>query len=323
MPDRAALIDSFLSGTRWTTAPRATIAGDASARRYLRLGTPPDTAILMDADPATGEDTRPFTRIARYLTGNRLCAPVIIREDAVAGLLLLGDLGPTDFAAHIRTNPDAAPTLYAAATDVLIAAHGLTPPDGLTVMDPDRAAAMLAVVGEWYLPEGDIADLQSLMHDQMARLAGPADRFALRDFHAENLIWRTGTGLDRVGLLDFQDAFVAPAGYDLASLLRDARRAVDPAIVRAETARFAAAAGLDPAAFTTAFHLLAVQRNLRILGIFARLVLRDAKPRYLAFVGHVWRMIGEDLAHPALSDLQSAVSATLPPPDASRLKGLL
>jgi aminoglycoside/choline kinase family phosphotransferase len=153
----------------------------------------------------------------------------------------------------------------------------------------------------------------------LSACAPVADRLALRDFHAENLIWRPAlAGAARVGLLDFQDAFIAPAGYDLVSLLRDARRDVDPKLVQDMIARFTAGTDVGPD-FPAQFACLGAQRNLRILGVFARLAKQAGKTRYLTLIPRVWRNLMLDLAHPALADLRAVVHDLLPPPQPEKM----
>ena len=126
---------------------------------------------------------------------------------------------------------------------------------------------------------------------------------ALRDFHAENLVWRPEReGTDRLGLLDFQDAVLAPPEYDLASLLRDARRDIDDEPARGPPRPLRRAHGArSEARVAAAAAVLGVQRNLRILGVFARLArergqARLPRPRARASCAH----LAADLAHPAL-----------------------
>ena len=134
----------------------------------------------------------------------------------------------------------------------------------------------------------------------------------MRDFHAENVIWRPGRrGHDRFGLIDFQDAFLAPPEYDLASLLRDARRDVGADAAEAAIAAFATRSGRNRDVVSAATAMLAVQRNLRILGIFERLIRTAGKPRYADFLPRVRRLIEEDLTHPALADLAGPIRAAL------------
>ncbi len=93
----------------------------------------------------------------------------------------------------------------------------------------------------------------------------------------------------RLGVLDFQDAVYGPITYDIASLMRDAFLSWDEEFVLDITIRYwqkARKAGLpvgdDFGEFYRAVEWMGLQRHLKILGIFARLTLRDGKPHYLA-----------------------------------------
>jgi hypothetical protein len=139
-----------------------------------------------------------------------------------------------------------------------------------------------------------------------------------RDYHAQNLMWLPArAGVARVGMIDFQDALAGHPAYDLISLLEDARREVSPAMSDFMTALYLArahAAGLaaDEHAFRAAAAILAAQRNAKIIGIFARLWLRDKKPRYLAFLPRVWGYMQRDLTHPALAPLKAWYDREVP-----------
>ncbi len=322
---RDAVISAALQDTQWANWARKPIAGDASARRYWRLsmqGHPP--AILMDDPPnGTGATTR-FADIATALTGIGLAAPAIHHHDTALGLMVIGDLGPTDFAAHLRDNPDEEATLYGAATDILVALHLQPWSLPLSTITPPVAAEMIDLVAIHYAATpAALSDLTHAMQGAYSQLVDPTPHLALRDFHAENLIWRPDLGgTQRVGLLDFQDACYAPAGYDLMSLLRDARRDVVPSVATQAITQFCTATGADHRSMSAHLACVSAQRNLRILGIFARLAKQDGKLKYLALLPRVWGHLSRDLAHPALVNLKQVVDAALPPPDAKTLQRL-
>ena len=314
-------IDAVLAPTVWADWQRSPVTGDASARRYLRLHKDGQTAIVMDAPPATCTDTPAFIRIAALLREAGLQAPPVLLSDLAQGVLVLGDLGPKDVAAQLRDTPQAEQDIYSAIADLLRKVAKITPPEDLIRLTPEVGAQMIGVLGDSYCST-DIGPLQSAVATALQTHAGPPDTLSLRDFHAENLIWREGfAGSDRLGLLDFQDAFVAPAGYDLASLLRDARRDVSAQGYQAAMSRFLGGA-TDKEAMRRQIAVLGVQRNLRIMGIFANLATRAAKPRYLAFMPRLWRHITDDLAILGDPDLSRAVQDTLPEPTPSILQGL-
>jgi len=320
MPDRAFAINEFLAGSRWQDWARTPLAGDASMRRYLRLSSETGSVILMDAPPDNGEDTRPFIEIATLLQAHGFAAPRILAHDPENGLLLLSDLGPHDFAGWLQQSPAEEARLYRSAADILLRLETVEPPSHLGHMTPATGAQMVEIVGTHY-SRSPTDDLCAKMHDALASFAPEPNTLALRDYHAENLIWRAEKD-EKVGLLDFQDAFVAPPGYDLASLLRDARRDVSPGVVE-ETIRYFAERTRKKGPLRTSLACLGVQRNLRILGVFARLATMTGKPRYLDFMPRVWSNIVQDLQDPALGDLRQAVMDTVPEPTPETLGGLV
>ncbi len=313
--------NSFLTNARWDAALRAPLAGDASNRRYERLTRPDGTrAVLMDAPPEKGEDVRPFVTIARHLTNLGLSAPQILAEDRTHGFLLLEDLGDALFARVLQQDATKEEPLYQAATDVLIDLHQHAPPPDLPPYDAETMASLAALAFDWYAKGAvghDVpqASFIPAMHDAMADnapLTKPA--LILRDYHAENLLWLPErTGIARVGLLDFQDARAGHPAYDLVSLLEDARRDVTEATRQASLRHYLDRTGTDEGAFNAAFCTLGAQRNLRILGVFARLSLRDGKRHYVDLIPRVWAHLQRDLSHPALTDLARKTEA-LPPP---------
>lgn len=315
---------AFLAASTCAGWHRQPMPADASARHFERLAGPAGaTAILMDADPATGERLGPFLAIGRHLAAAGLAAPAILAADEGAGLAIVEDLGPRHFADWLAERPQDSTLLYGAAVDVLARLQTVPLPADLPALSPIRAAAMIAPLFEWYVPEPDArwqAHVTGLLQEALFAHAPVAKTLSLRDFHAENLIWRPDlTATDRVGLIDFQDAVAAPPEYDLASLLRDARRDVDRTLRVTMTDRFAKLTGRPFDAVHTAASVLAVQRNLRILGIFARLAGRDGKRRYLQFIPRVWGLVMDDLEHPALTALGRVIGTALPPPDAAHL----
>jgi aminoglycoside/choline kinase family phosphotransferase len=154
----------------------------------------------------------------------------------------------------------------------------------------------------------------------LARHADGPRVLILRDYHAENLLWLPDrTGAARVGLLDFQLGQMGQPGYDLVSLLQDARRDVAPQTEASMVARFVAATGADAQDFATAYAVLGAQRALRIMGIFARLCLTAGKAGYLPLLPRVWGQLQRNLTHPTLAPMAALCRDLLPPPDPDML----
>lgn len=329
MPDRNIAIRAFLDANAWADARIAPLAGDASNRRYLRLAGPLGRAVLMDAPAEKGEDIRPFMRIAEYLCTIGLSAPRILAADPKSGLMLLEDLGDDLFARVIPRQPHLEHPLYACATDLLVHLHRATPPKGLAPYSVPLMADMAALAFDWYLAgtTGQDAAARAAFHAEMCktleRFAPEQSVLIQRDYHSENLLWLPDRdGVARIGLLDFQDAMLGHPAYDLVSLLQDARRDVPKEIEAAMIARYCARPGIDTEGFAAAYHCLGAQRNLRILGVFARLCLRDGKAHYVDLIPRVWGLLMRDLEQPALSELACLVRKTLPSPDMSLLEKL-
>jgi aminoglycoside/choline kinase family phosphotransferase len=179
---------------------------------------------------------------------------------------------------------------------------------------------------EWYAPGIRHASLDEAARSAFVALWREAlegavpvrPTWTLRDYHSPNLIWLANReGLERVGVIDFQDAVMGHPAYDVASLLQDAR--VDASAdfelrllglyVRERRARDP---NFDMGAFATAYALLAAQRATKILGIFARLDKRDGKPGYLAHLPRIEGYLARNLAHPALAGLRDWHATHLP-----------
>ena len=298
---RSVVVTEWLAQTEWATWHRTAMTGDASARRYERLSHPLGAqAILMDAPPDTCGSQDRFVQIANHLTSIGLSAPLILAWDESLGLMVLEDLGASDFALHLRAEPNDEISLYEAAVDVLLHLGASNAPTGLPIMTPDIGSDMIDIAFDWAAQDKSVQlvnDIKASMTGLLRSVSPNPTTLSLRDFHAENLIWRPREiGHTRVGLLDFQDAFVTHPAYDLASLLRDARRDVDPELTAPLLKRLGGGSEMR-----AAFHIHAVQRNLRILGIFERLARRDEKTGYLDLVPRVRRHLMTDLNAPELS----------------------
>ena len=295
-----ALEQSLNSG--WT--PRA-MAGDASSRRYWRLVDDAGrTAILMDSGSPDGNGFPAFETMSRHLSDLGLIAPRIVHVSCDRCFAV-------KLTEHMRMNRLDQPALLASLLDVQPRLGRTSPPPGLAVLTPDHGSALVSPMFETAAITV-LADLQmeirSRIGDAMNRSCDAPTSLSLRDFHAENVIWRADeTGTNRFGLLDFQDAFIAPGEYDLASLLRDVPRDVSAEAHDLSLARFATLFGKSLSAVSAACATVAVQPNLRIHGIFSRLAEKTGKTRYLAFLLRTARLIREDAAHPALAPLAGPV----------------
>jgi len=288
----AAWAAGTLGDTQLAMAPAS---ADASFRRYFRI-TPQAawrghaTLIAMDAPPPL-EDCRPYVCIARLLADAGVHAPEVLAADLERGFLLLSDLGTRTYLAEL--DPASAPRLYSDAIDALVRWQAATRADALPPYDEALLTRELALFPDWYVTRHLARTLSPAQSQTLAQafrrildnnLAQPRV-FVHRDYHSRNLM----VSDPNPGVLDFQDAVTGPITYDLVSLLRDAyiawdeERQIDWAVRYWERARDA---GLpvhaDFGLFWRDFEWMGVQRQLKVLGIFARLHHRDGKAAYLA-----------------------------------------
>ena len=315
-PDHA---HDFLASAGWEGAAIVPLAGDASFRRYFRVVAEGRSAVLMDAPPPH-EDPRPFVAVSEWLGRAGLSAPEILARDLTRGLLLLDDFGDARLREVLDEDPVRERDLYALAIDVLVHLHQHPPMADLPVHGLKQWLDELALFTDWYCPAvGLEVDRQafldcwrSVLEPVAADGLGPVT--VLRDYHAENIMLVEGReGIAHFGLLDFQDALCGHPAYDLASVLEDARRDVDPGIEQAMIDRYVAATGQD-AQFRRAYWTLAAQRNTRILGVFTRLWKRDGKPGYRKFQGRMWGLLERDLAADGLETVRDWFDGHIPEP---------
>jgi len=283
-----------------------------------------------------GPDSGPFVAVSDWLYQLGLSAPQIVSSDLSKGLLLLEDLGDGLYTQMIDGGADEQ-LLYRTALDALVHLHSQSVPAALPVRDRAdlimKAYDALALQAEadllidWYWPLvfGQDAD-ESVRQDYRQIWRGLAEEMAqdqsvlvLRDYHAQNLLWLPDReGLKRVGLIDFQDAVLGSPAYDLVSLLEDARRDVSPALADQMLdyyikQRHAADPTFDESIFRAAYALFGAQRNAKIVGIFARLCVRDGKPNYLEYLPRVWRYLESDLNHTVLGTLKTWFDSHISP----------
>jgi aminoglycoside/choline kinase family phosphotransferase len=264
-----------------------------------------------------------FVATAGWLRDQGLSAPAIVHADPPRGLAVIEDLGDDLYARLIEQGQDEAP-LYDDAISALVRMHQIEPPPVLTydgvswpLLTYDEVALKTGgeIILEW-LPKlkpelafgAEAAGEWEAIWAPIRRRGDDAARvFCHRDYHAENLIWLPDReGAARVGLLDFQDALKAHPAWDMSMLLHDARRDVSPEIEARALARyFALRPEVDQAQFRADYHALGALNVSRILGIFARLVTRDAKPRYAAFMPRLWDYLDRCLADPQLGGLKA------------------
>jgi tRNA threonylcarbamoyl adenosine modification protein YjeE len=351
--ERIAQIRAFLDETGFGAASRQRMQGDASTRIFERLTLDGRTFVLMnaprrpdgppvrDGKPYSAvahlaEDTIPYVAMARGLRDRNISAPEILHADLARGLIIMEDLGEERIV--FGDPPAPIEARYEVAIDLLISLHRRRLPDTLPVAPHldyrlphyDTAAFLIEaeLLLDWYLPRVGAPPSAAARDDFVAlwrkalepAIAAPPT-WVLRDYHSPNLLWLPGRqDIAQTGVLDFQDALIGPAAYDVASIIQDARVDVPEPMEVALLSRYVRSRlkddrNFDTAGFTHLYATLAAQRATKILGIFARLDRRDGKPQYLRHIPRIWNYLQRALAHPALAALKDWYDVNVPPQD--------
>jgi N-acetylmuramate 1-kinase len=347
-------IEKLLTACKWQNADRQFMMGDASVRAYERLSQRSATgkmesAILMISPPRPdgpavrygkpysaiaklAEDVKPFVALSNGLRAFGFNAPEIKGMNLKIGLLLTEDLGHETVLVDGKSDAER----YRVAIETLANLHGKNLPDRLPVTDDieyriplyDLDAMLIEVelMLDWYLPYRGKTGLSASARGTFVNIwkgllsevmMGPRT-WVLRDYHSPNLMWlpdREGT--DRIGIIDFQDAVIGHAAYDVVSLAQDARVDLAPGLELQLLGYYAqlrkeADSNFNMSAFARDYSVMGAQRNTKILGIFARLNQRDGKPAYLKHLPRIEQYTRTCLAHPVMSELKAWYESNVP-----------
>ncbi len=343
--ERTRAVRALLVRAGFTGASRRFLQGDASIRRFERVNAGAGRAVLMDwpkppAPPVRdsraafrAHDVTAFLAVDAALQSIGLSVPDVIAADREAGLLLMEDFGSEGVL--IRGAPD--PQRYGVAIEGLATIHAaprgavLAVPGGgerrLLPLLGEALMADLALFADWYVPHAMGAPLDRSATGSFkrvwtalsARLAEAEQSWVLFDVQSSNLFWLPERdGIRRVGHIDFQDMFVGPAAYDVATLCLDARVTVSPELEAALRDRYvglrrATERTFDTESFAEAYAILGAARTLKNMGVFARLADHLGKTQYLQHLPRMDDYLARSLKHPVLSDLAVWYERHLPP----------
>ncbi|NBV06516.1 MAG: aminoglycoside phosphotransferase [Proteobacteria bacterium] len=277
------------------------VAGDASFRSYYRIFCADKKFILMFAPPKF-EDIKPFIKIDEFLIAHDFSAPKIFASDENFGFILLEDFGDDVYTKVLKKfepdNQELELELYQRACDCLIGLHKIKPAN-LPFYNNALLYREVMLFIDWYLlgqkKEMSLADkalFKNLWFELFDQLDKENQVTVLRDYHADNLmVLSDRIGYKKVGLLDFQDAVIGSKAYDLVSLLEDARRDLNEKNRAMLLNYYLEKSACDKESFLRDYEILSLQRNIKIIGIFSRLSIRDSKHYYLSLLPRVLNFI--------------------------------
>ena len=312
--NRQKLREDFLNHCARQSMQLKPLAQDASFRRYFRLETAQESYILMDAPPDK-EQIKPFILIAQHLSSLGLCSPKILNYDCTNGFILLEDLGDNTFT-RLLNDGFSETKLYYLAVDVLIKLHHHQQAKQVAIADYSTQTLIdeALLMCDWYFPKQTGRSISTVNRNRfieswesiLAAMPKSLNTLVLRDFHVDNLIMLENGDC---GLLDFQDALVGPAAYDLVSLLEDARRDLSPGLTQQLLNHyFDQFVSIDKSAYMKWYTVLGVQRHCKVLGIFTRLSVRDNKHHYLEHINRVECLLKSHLDVELLKPLKNWIS---------------
>lgn len=291
------------------------MAGDASFRRYYRVYAGGNSFVVMDSPPDY-EKVENFVEISYLLQCKNFSAPLIMHSDLKNGFLVLEDFGKTTLKEYINNeilDSNSKHDIYCLIIDLLIKLHTHQSPKFLMKLDNTVLCEELDVFTNWYIPyaykkqlsSNELQEFVNLWQNALEQQAPMSEVIVLGDYHLENMMYiKRRESIKKIGLLDFQDALSGSPIYDLVSVLEDARLEVS----REEALRlidyFTKKTGYQKEDILLNYHILGAQRNLRILGVFAKKFVRDKNDTYLQYIPRVQRYLEYDLSHPILHDIQ-------------------
>ena len=289
------------------------IKSDASFRKYYRLE---NNILVMDAAPEKGESVSKFSEIARILHSFNLSAPKIIDVNNKEGFILLEDFGDKVFSQHM--NKENKKNLYEKAIDVLIdikikSHQNKSYLSKLKTYNFEELYRESILFIEWFIEKKLGMQISNKKRDEFYQILQQAflniksqnDTLVLRDYHVDNLILKDHKEpLKQVGLIDFQDALLGSSFYDLASLLEDVRMPLNENEKEELLKYYINMTNENYESVLREINFFSLQRNLKILGIFNRLSIRDGKARYLEYLPATFNFIKSNLKSSLFFDMK-------------------
>lgn len=323
------------------------LAGDASNRRYFRVelsgASIPSLVLMQLADPEGFKQSEeavskaaapvtelPFVNVLHHLVQAKVAVPALYWYDQAAGLLYLEDLGDVTLTEACANAADPnTPGLYRYAVDTLVHLHmKATYPPNPGCLAFSRAFDVPLLMWEFdhfieygierragrLLPEEDRQAIRGEMGKIAELMAGQPTVFTHRDYHSRNLMVQNG----RLRIIDFQDALMGPASYDLASLLRDSYLSLDEELIEELVVRYLegrakAGAPLDRLTFMRLFDLTSIQRNLKAAGRFVYIEKEKRNDRFLQYIPRTLANVKRNLnRHRQLHRLRDLLAPQVP-----------
>jgi len=282
------------------------IAGDASPRRFYRFKKNKNK-ILVYCTKDKKNNLENYIKVNNFLIKNKFKAPRVLEQNIKKNYILIEDFGDQSLKKITKNNKKKI-SLLKKSIDELVRLQKIKVKNQFPNYSLNLLKKELNLFYDWYLPEffskqklDQIrSKINSILIKKIKKTNTVTKVFVHRDFHIENLILIK----NKIGLIDNQDAVIGHPVYDIASLIDDVRTVLSKKDQESLIKYYIKKSIHKSKNFISDFHILSVQRLLKILGIFLRLYKRDNKKKYLRFLDRTWNLIDLRLAHNDLQDLQ-------------------
>ena len=290
------------------------LAGDASARRYYRVIQDERTWVLMSWEPFD-KNTYPFLSVQRQFAANYVQVPDVVAVGDKLGVLLLEDLGDLTLERKFWENArqEASEEYYCKTLDELIKVHDAATTGDIkstantTIFDTAKFLwemnyakdNLLLGLLKLKLPDSTLAELDKAFVDFCTKLADKPKVICHRDFHSRNVMIKR----NKVYLIDFQDARMGPAQYDLVSLFKDSYVDMSDEYSSKlmnyylQNSRIRKTPGFSEEEFYRTYELQSLQRCFKACGSFASFMNLRGDRRYLKYLSPTLRRVMRALVH--------------------------
>ena len=281
------------------------IKGDASFRSFFRTKKKNTSSIIVYARKDKKLNLLIYDAINKILIKNNILAPKLINKNYSKNFIEIQDFGNQSILNFIKKNNKKKLFNFKKIINLLVKLQLIKDRKVINFKKqkyiiPKYSSKILfeeaKLFSDWYAPQKLYKanklkfkkDYEKVIKVLIKKISLKNNIFVHRDFHISNLMLTNG----KIGVLDTQDALIGNRAYDLASLIDD---------VRFETSNILkekifdiyikSQKRLNVKKFRKDFEIISVLRNLKIIGIFTRLAMRDNKKNYLKLIPYAWSLI--------------------------------
>lgn len=313
--------DDFLKKKKYHLYEQFPITGDASRKKFTRLQKGKQSVIFLDACPLSGENPLAIAATTELLQKNDIAVPAILEADLDLGFFIIEDLGEKHLKHYLEVH-DKEEVLYRDAVHILQKIQNIPVAEKIAYQDTqyhvkeyslNKLISEARIFTQWHFPKIMGRPIPSVAYDEfdsilrglLTPIVEKNSVYTLLDYHADNIMIAENDKKISLNLIDFQDMHIGHPAYDMVSMLQDVRRTVSKNTQEKLLAEYTKDySDEEKESFKRAYLILGAQRLIKILGIFARLWVRDQKDQYISYVPYCWQLLEDNLSYPELYPLK-------------------